>query len=222
MIRLALGFVLLAFLWNPQTTYSQNTQISDIGVIPSTMINGISHDWLLKSADTKAGLYRNTESNELTLSNGIISRSFRITPNAATVSFKVLSTQQEHIRAIKPEAVVTINGFTMDVGGLIGQPNLAFLYPDWLNEMTANPLSFQYRGFTYGVPEKRLEWKQVRHHAPDAEWPPKGVKLTMDYQMNEVSLEELRRSLVRCTVEIHLTLDDKAVAILPSILTSIP
>ena len=191
MIRFAFAFVLLVFLCLPQTALPQYTQISDIEVLPSAMKSGISHDWLLKSHDSKAGLYRNTKSNELTLSNGIISRSFRIEPNAATVSFKVLSTQQEHIRAIKPEAVVTINGFTMDVGGLIGQPNLAFLYPDWLNDMTANPLSFQYQGFSLGLAEKRLDWKRVRHHAPDAEWPPKGVKLTMNYQMNDVSIVDL-------------------------------
>ena len=182
-------FVFLMIL--PLQVFSQKSHISDLETIPKSKTIGLSSDWLLSSEGTEAGVYKNEAANELILSNGIISRSFRIAPNAATVSLKVLSTQQEHIRAIKPEAVVTINGFTMDVGGLSGQPNLAFLYPDWLNEMKSNSLSFQYKGFSVGTPEKRLEWKRVRHHAPDSEWPPKGIKLSMDYQLGDVSLEDM-------------------------------
>ena len=78
----------------------------------------------------------------------------------------------------------------MEVGGLQGQPNLAFLYPDWIESMHSNPLSFQFQGFTVGTPEKRLDWKRVRHHAPDAEWPPKGVKISMDYKMKDFSPED--------------------------------
>ncbi len=184
--------VLLTLLTcSTQHAYSQYSQISDFDIIPDAKLSGLSHDWLINSVNTEAELFRNSKSNELILTNGIISRSFRIAPNAATVSLKVLSTQQEHIRAIKPEAVVTINGFTMDVGGLGGQANLAFLYPDWLNEMTATPLSFQFKGFSLKTPDKRFEWKKVRHHAPDSEWPPKGIKLTMDYELGDVALEDL-------------------------------
>ncbi|MCF6358386.1 MAG: hypothetical protein L3J54_11325, partial [Draconibacterium sp.] len=90
----------------------------------------------------------------------------------------------------KPEAVVTINGFTINVGGLLGQPNLAFLYPDWIDELKADPLSFKFIGFKIGQPEKRMEWKQVRHHAPNVEWPPKGVRLKMDYRLGELNAQD--------------------------------
>ncbi len=191
MNRIAVFLFLAVFCCHPNSLFSQNYQISDLEVVSSSHIDGITGDWILNSEDTKAGLFRNANANEIILSNGIISRSFRIAPNAATVGFKVLSTQQEHIRAIKPEAIVSINGFTLEVGGLTGQPNLAFLYPDWLEGLKANPLSFQYTGFTVGLPEKRLDWKRVRHHAPDAEWPPKGIKLTMSYQLGDLSPESL-------------------------------
>ncbi len=61
---------------------------------------------------------------------------------------------------MKPEAVVTINEFTIDVGGLTGQPKLAFLYPDWIDELKANPLSFICSGFNVDEPVAELTLKQ--------------------------------------------------------------
>lgn len=165
--------------------------LETLPVIGGIYSDGVESDWLIKKPEEKATLFRNKDKTEIILSNGIISRTFRLSPNAATTSLKVLTNQEEHIRAVKPEAIVSLNGFTLNVGGLVGQPNLAFLYPDWLNSLEADALAFSFIGFETGTPEKRLEWKQVRHHAPDAEWPPKGVKLKMDYQLADVSPEDL-------------------------------
>ena len=165
--------------------------IEKLPIISGTYETGLENDWLIKKPLEKANLFRSRTSDEIILSNGIISRSFRLSPNGATTSFKVLSKQEEHIRAVKPEAVISVNGFTVNVGGLVGQPNLSFLYPDWLNELNADPLAFQFTGFKIGTPQKRFEWKKVRHHAPDADWPPKGIKLQMDYQLANVSSEDL-------------------------------
>ncbi|RTE53568.1 hypothetical protein EHW67_11210 [Arenibacter aquaticus] len=148
-------------------------------------------DWLVSEVKDTAAVYRNKESNELILSNGLLSRTFRITPNSTTIGLKLLGNQQELIRAVKPEAVVNIDGFTINVGGLKGQPNLAFLYPDWIDGLEADPLSFKFSGFKIGKPEKHMEWKRVRHHAPDVEWPPKGVKLQMDYKMDNLLVEDI-------------------------------
>ncbi len=165
--------------------------IQKLPVIKGTYETGSENDWLVKKPAEKAAVFRNEAGNEIILSNGIISRSFRISPNATTISLKVLSKQKEHIRAVKPEAIILVNGFTINVGGLTGQPNLAFLFPDWLDDLQADPLSFKFTGFEVGIPEKRFEWKKVRHCAPDAEWPPKGVKLQMNYQLSDVSPEDL-------------------------------
>ena len=174
-------------------TYSQSNieNLRMISEADARYINGFGRDWLVHKPELKANVFRNENSNEIVISNGIITRSFRISPNGATISLKLLGKQEEHIRAIKPEAVISVNGFTVNVGGLTDQPNLAFLYPDWLNDLKADPLSFRFTGFKIGAPEKRMDWNQVRHHAPNAEWPPKGVKLQMDYQLQDVSSEDL-------------------------------
>ena len=182
---------LLLCIYNTIFTQPLNNGVQSLPEIDGEYKNGLEHDWLLQTHKLKSGVFKNEKANEIILSNGLISRSFRLSPNAATTSLKVLSKQEELVRAIKPEAVITVNGFTIDVGGLRGQPNLAFLYPDWTDKLVANPLSFQYTGFKVGQIMPRMEWKQVRHHAPNATWPPKGISLQMDYQLDDISAEGL-------------------------------
>lgn len=176
---------------NSGIAQSFKDKIHSLPLITAEYKDGVEHDWLVEYKSPESGIFRNESANEIILSNGLISRSFRVIPNGATVSFKVLGNQQELVRAVKPEAVITVNGFTINVGGLEGQPNLAFLYPDWIENLKANPLSFKFSGFKVEEPEKRLKWKQVRHHAPNAEWPPKGIKLQMDYRLEELSSDDL-------------------------------
>jgi len=190
-MKIILSILFLLFSVSEISAQSYFENLNALPVINGAYLEGIESDWLIKRPSEKARLFRNKENNEIILSNGIISRSFRLSPNAATTSLKVLSKQEEHVRAVKPEAILSVNGFTVNVGGLNGQPNLAFLYPDWLNDLKADPLAFKFTGFEIGTPEKRFDWKKVRHCAPDAEWPPKGVKLQMDYQLTDVSPEEL-------------------------------
>ncbi|MFD1163719.1 hypothetical protein [Hwangdonia seohaensis] len=163
--------------------------MSDLQVYDESVFS--NEDWLINNQNFIANIWKSEDEKSIVMSNGIISRTFRITPNAGTTSLKVLSKQEEHIRAVKPEAILSINGFTVNVGGLTGQPNLAFLYPDWLSDLKADPLSFKYTGFKMGTPEKRFDWKQVRHTAPNVSWPPKGVKLEMNYQLTDVLPEDL-------------------------------
>lgn len=138
-------------------------------------------DWLVQGSDTPAGVYRSADGKSLVLSNGLIRREFRLSPNAATVAFDNLMTGEAILRGVKPEARVTLNGQSVDVGGLTGQPNYAFLAPEWLDSLTPSPGAMTFTGFETGLPRERMAWAQVRHHAPDATWPPKGVYLRMDY-----------------------------------------
>jgi len=131
-------------------------------------------DWLLDNTSFKAGVFRGAGPNELVLANGLIARTFRLAPNAATVALDNLVTGEAILRGVKPEAIVAIDGQRYEVGGLTGQPNYAFLRPEWLENLRANPGAFQFVGFEVGRPAERLAWKRVRHHAPGVKWPPDG------------------------------------------------
>jgi hypothetical protein len=139
-------------------------------------------DWLLDGSPFEAGFYRTANSNELALDNGLVRRTFRIKPNGATVGLDNLMTGETVIRGVKAEALVTIDDVSYEVGGLTGQPNFAYLFPEWLDQLKASPKSLRFAGFHVGKPKERFAWKQVRHHAADVRWPPDGVYVRMDYE----------------------------------------
>ena len=140
-------------------------------------------DWLIDNSNYRAGVFRSDKRGEILLENGLVRRTFRLSPNGATVGFDNLTTGQTIIRGVKPEGLVTIDGKAYNIGGLTGQPNYAYLLPEWLDELKADPKSLTFVGFEVGAPKERFGWKRVRHHAPNAEWPPKGVYLRMDYTL---------------------------------------
>lgn len=138
-------------------------------------------DWLIHSPRAHAAIYRSADDKEIILSNGLVSRTFRLTPNAATVALDNLTTGDSMLRAVKPEATLDLDGARYDVGGLVGQPELAYLKPEWLDAMHADPSAFQFTGFTTGKTAARFAWKHARHCA-DLPWPPPGAALTLHFR----------------------------------------
>ncbi|MBM3823946.1 MAG: alpha-galactosidase [Verrucomicrobia bacterium] len=116
------------------------------------------------------------------MSNGLLRRRFRLDLNGSTVALDHLGSGESILRGVKPEATVIWDGQRFDIGGAKGQPNLAFLRPEWLESMRTDPRAFQFQGFAHGpIPGERFEWKRVRRHAPGMVWPPKGVALRLDF-----------------------------------------
>ncbi|HUT25925.1 MAG TPA: hypothetical protein VM492_16440, partial [Sumerlaeia bacterium] len=151
----------------------------------------VQEDWLVKAVERKAQVFRGDRDDEIVLSNGLISRTFRLAPNGATVGFDNLVSGESVIRGVKPEAIVEIDGVPYEVGGLKGQPNYAFLTPEWIEQLEDDPRAFHPVGFEVGKPKERFAWKRARHHAPDAKWPPEGAYLRMDYAMPAVAARQL-------------------------------
>ena len=83
-------------------------------------------DWLLDPSGFVAQVEFDEAKKEWRLTNGIIERRIVVEPSAATVSFKNLTTGEELIRAVAPEARVVIDGTSYPVGGLTGQPVLNY------------------------------------------------------------------------------------------------
>ncbi|MBX7134766.1 MAG: hypothetical protein K1X67_19025 [Fimbriimonadaceae bacterium] len=155
--------------------------LGQIATLPVWHASSEASDWLIQVPRTKAAVYRSADSRELILANGLLARRILIAPNAATISLRNLRTGEEFVRAVRPEAIVSIDGKTIDVGGLTGQPNRAFLAPEWLADLKATPGSLGFLGFEVGKPRERLKWKKVRH-SPASTWPPKGVSLTLWFE----------------------------------------
>lgn len=150
-----------------------------------------AEDWLLAKGKFAARVYRTKSPGEFVLSNGLIRRVFRTAPNGATVGFDNLMTGQSMLRGVKPEAKLTIDKKEYAVGGLLGQPDYAYLLPEWLDTMTADPAAFQFVGVSFGVTQERMAWKRKRY-SPEAAWPPPGVSMAMEYRAAGEGLKGLR------------------------------
>jgi hypothetical protein len=132
--------------------------------------------------------------NSFELGNGLVGRTFLLDPPiAATISVDSHARGQHDsiTRAIKPEATVSINGQVFDVGGLIGQPNHAFLKPEWISKMKPSENAMRFVGHTVGMTKPRFPWKKIRHAANET-WPPPGKSITLEFEPPESSDLEFR------------------------------
>ena len=157
-------------------------ELGSLPIVQRRLTDRPPSDYLIDPAFAKAAAYRDAEGKELILDNGLIRRAWRLEPNAACVAFDNLMTGQSILRSVRPEARLTIDGIDFNVGGLVGQPNHAYLLPEWLDRMKADSLAMQFVGFEVAKPRERIKWGRVRPHAKDAVWPPEGVALRLDFQ----------------------------------------
>ncbi len=136
------------------------------------------NDWLIQSPEIKANIF--VDEKELILANGLVSRTIRITPNAATVGLKNLVTGEEYIRAVKPEALVSIDGISYPVGGLAGQKEHGYLKDEWLDDMTSPENAFEFDRYEIREIDSGLSWER-RRWIPTSQWERKGKEAIFHY-----------------------------------------
>lgn len=161
----------------------------------------LKQDWLIDDHSFTAAVELRDTDQELVLKNGHIERVIKLAPNAATIRFDNLMTGESLLRGVRPEALVTIDGVHMEVGGLSGQKNFAFL-PDSNAEFASNPNSFQFNRWTVGEIEPRLEWKRVRGVPQGVVWPPKGKHVVLYFQAPPSNPSKL-------SIEVHYEIYDR-------------
>lgn len=89
-----------------------------------------AQDWLLDPAPYAASAV--VRGQDLVLDNGLLRRTIRLQPNAATIGLDQLVTGAALLRAIEPEAIVVLDSVRCEIGGLQGQPNRAWLDREWI------------------------------------------------------------------------------------------
>lgn len=152
--------------------------------------NNGGKDWLIESIDDPVKTDWNPDKKELILSNGLIQRSFQVSPNLASIGYKNLNTEEEILRGIKPEAVISINGKQYEIGGLKGQPNYAFLKQEWLDQLISDPKAFQFVRWASGEISAHIPWNQKRY-SEKLSWPPKGKTVSFYFASPQEELKDL-------------------------------
>ena len=137
-------------------------------------------DWLLHPAQQKAEVYFSPSKKDLILYNGLVKRTFRLSPNAACTGYKNMATGQELLRSIKPEAKVIINNKPYYIGGLHGQKENGYLLNEWTDDFTKGPDDFFLTDYAIDTIRPFLKWKQ-RSYALNAARP-SGKTLSFHYR----------------------------------------
>ena len=198
---------------SPSSVISQDLQADLLEKLEDLPVAGVERarkntDYLFDPTPYDARVVRSADGRDLILENGLIRRSWRLSPNGACVAFDNLMTDQTMLRSVRPEARVTINGKQYDVGGLIGQTNHAYLAPSWLDAMHEDSKAMRLVGFEIGEPSKRFDWGRVRRASPDSVWPPQGIYLRMDYMLASGTTERDAHRNAGLRVSVHYELYD--------------
>ncbi|NLH98255.1 MAG: alpha-galactosidase [Chthonomonadales bacterium] len=137
-------------------------------------------DWLIEKPRARARIYRSAEGKSLVLDNGLIRRVIRLDPAAATTGLDNLMTGESMLRAVSPEGWIEADGRRYAIGGLSGQPDRAYLLPEWIEAMKPEADSFVLTGFTTGKTAERMEWERTVGDSR-APWPPPGVSAVLTF-----------------------------------------
>lgn len=160
-----------------------------------------AEDWLLRNPDRPPAEARlEPDGRTLTLENGLARRVWRLGDGTAACVSLVRTAEgrapgdaagaTELLRAVRPEAELVLDGERVAVGGLAGQPDHAFLLPEWLETMQPEPGALRFVGWSPEPTAARLAWnRDARPAAPDAEWPPRGAGLRLDFAGAGVEVE---------------------------------
>lgn len=113
----------------------KNTILTFCCILLQQSLFAENKDWLIDGSPYKTEVNLSSDKKQIELTNGLLRRSFSLTPNGATIALDNLMTGQNELRAVRPEAVLVINGKEYPVGGLEGQPVHNFLTKDFLSGM---------------------------------------------------------------------------------------
>ena len=121
---------------------------------------------------------------ELTLSNGLVSRTFlQLGDGFATTSLTLEAGDGTHFtRGVAPEARLFLDGRAraFDVGGLLGQQQYLLLYPDETT-LAPNPLAFRFLNWSTSAVVTTYDFSP-RWGVPASAWPPRGVHLAVEFE----------------------------------------
>lgn len=155
-------------------------------------------DWLVMPVTEKAIVYKSSDGKDIILYNGLVKRTFRLQPNLACIDYKNMSNGQQLLRAVKPEAEVTIDGVLYNVGGLYGQTENAYLLPEWLNNFTAHDSDFHFSSYDVHDLQPFLNWKAKGWAMNEQQ--PSGKIISFNYTSSLAALKDI---LVRVNYELY-------------------
>ncbi|MGH2647084.1 MAG: alpha-galactosidase, partial [Ginsengibacter sp.] len=157
--------------------------------------NVLKADWLLGNTNAITKILKSADGKDLIITNGLISRQFRMQPYMACFGFKNLVAGKEMLRSLEPEAAITINDKAYNIGGVNGQFERGYIQYDWLDRFTKDDKAFQLVNFSIRDIQTRFNWKPERWNT-NKQWPPKGKEIDFTFRMTENELQGININII--------------------------
>lgn len=104
-------------------------------------------DWLVDGKSRPAEIIK-TSPTEIQLRNGLVKRTFFLSPNPACYDFTNLMTGEQLLRTVMPEARITIDGKTYEAGARFNFKEKGYLKKEWLEMVETPGDNFQFQDYT--------------------------------------------------------------------------
>lgn len=141
---------------------SLSAKIAKLPVMNALLSDKTDFDWLLTPEKSRAGIYRTADGKGIVVANDMVSRTFRIFPNLATVDLTNRMLGESMLRAVSGEGYVWIDGKKWSLGGLSGQPERGYLKNEWLEDLKTIPESFLVEDFEIKPLQETIRWARSR------------------------------------------------------------
>ncbi len=148
-----------------------------------------NNDWILKPSTYKASITSSIQKKEITLNNGLVKRTFRLSPNLICTDFVNLMNGQQLLRSVKAEGRLTINGKNYNIGGLNGQKENAYVLPEWLDTLKTNANDFKFNRYEINAIKPQINWKSKFWAVNNKQ--PSGKKISFFYTAGAKELRGL-------------------------------
>lgn len=141
-------------------------------------------DWLRSSnpLSTYKATVRTDEPNKVIISNGLITRSFTVSPNWYTSDYRnEIGVGTSFIRGVSPEARLFFDNAEtgVDIGGVLGQSRFLLLVPETFTP-SVNPLGMVFVNYSISSIIPQYEYTP-RWGVLNTSWPPPGIRLSVNF-----------------------------------------
>lgn len=168
----------------------------------SAQLLSAQEDWLIDPTSYKTIVKFSQDSSHLTVSNGLIKNVYNLNETVTRIHFENQFNQQSILRAVQPEAILSIQGVSWKVGGKKGQPNQAFFMPAWEHLLKTDSNTFLIQDIKVSPITDHLPWEKPSGHLQA--WPPAGKEIIFNFQsVSGHSSSLMVKKINNLTVEVH-------------------
>jgi len=151
-----------------------------------------SKDWLVNfradavatATETTIIAPGNSTYPALQLTNGLLTRTFTLSPCFATVDLTLIPSRTQYIRALSPEASLSLNGVDVNVGGCVTNAHPEFFDPA-VNSLSPDPTALSYVSYELAPVVAPFDYVPgERHSSSNVSWPPKGLHVIVHFNVS--------------------------------------